>query len=206
MFAPSAISTRGPGNCKPWVSLLRVSRFGFDSRSRSARLQTLTVETLFLAALPLTDHQNERERRALYETLVSKDLCDSPGPVAGNRILGIAMELSKTISLFAHASRFVTLTFAAAMTLLPAFGAAFPNGEGVDRRCVLQRTATAREENIVVLYRGAAQQQPHVSRASYRDGRRLSSSPAFSGWPPPHTSADERGGRPAPRVAEESDW
>jgi hypothetical protein len=98
-----------------------------------------------------------KERETFCETLASKDLCDSFGPVAGNRILGIAMELSKTISLFAHASRFVTLTFAAAMTLLPVPALPSQNGEGVDRRCVLQRTTTAREENIVVLYRGAAQ-------------------------------------------------
>src|SRR5260370_20425190 len=91
--------------------------FGFDSRSRSARLQTLTGETLFLAALPLTDHQKETERRTLYEILVSKDLCDRPDPVADNRILGIAMELSRTISLLVQVRRFVTLTFAAGMTL-----------------------------------------------------------------------------------------
>ena len=82
-------------------------------RSWPACLQTLTVETLFLAALPLADRQNERERRTLYETLAAKDLCDLLGPVASNRILGIAMELSKTTSLFPHVSRFIMLTVAA---------------------------------------------------------------------------------------------
>ena len=86
-------------------------------RSWPAYPQTLTVETLFLAALPLTDHQNERERRTFYETPVSKDLCDRLGAVPGNRILGIAMELSKTTSLFPHVSRLITLALAAAMAL-----------------------------------------------------------------------------------------
>ena len=86
-------------------------------RSWPAHLQTLTVETLFLAALPLTDHQNEPERRTSYEALAAKDLCDRPDPVASNRILGIAMELSKTTSFFPHVSRFIRITFAAAMPL-----------------------------------------------------------------------------------------
>jgi hypothetical protein len=34
---------------------------------------------------------------------------------------------------------------------------AFPNGKGVDRRYVLQRIATARKENVVVLCREAQQ-------------------------------------------------
>jgi len=91
-----------------------------------ASLQTLTVETLFLAALPLTDHQNERERRTLYETLASKDLCDRLGPVASNRILGIAMELSRTISSFPHVSRFLMLTLAAAFALPPSLPSQTP--------------------------------------------------------------------------------
>jgi hypothetical protein len=52
-------------------------------------LQKLTAETLFLAALPLTGHQNETERRSLYEILVSKNLRDSPGPVTDVGTLGI---------------------------------------------------------------------------------------------------------------------
>jgi len=44
---------------------------------------------------------------------LQKDLCDRPCPVASNRILGIAMELSRTISSFPHVSRFLMLTLAA---------------------------------------------------------------------------------------------
>ena len=54
-----------------------------------AHLQTLTGETLFLAALPATVHQNELERRTLREILDSKDLCDCPVPVTDVGILGI---------------------------------------------------------------------------------------------------------------------
>ena len=95
-------------------------------RSSPACLQTLTVETLFLAALPLTDHQNEPERRTFYEAPAAKDLCDRLDPVASNRILGIAMKLSRTISLFPHISRFITFTFAAAMALPPSLPSQTP--------------------------------------------------------------------------------
>jgi hypothetical protein len=54
-----------------------------------ARLQTLTGEIPFLAALRVRVHQNHRERRILYEILGSKDLRDSPVPVTDVRILGI---------------------------------------------------------------------------------------------------------------------
>jgi hypothetical protein len=56
---------------------------------RTLILQTLTRETLFLAALPVPVHQNDSERRTPYETLGSKDLCDSPGPAADIGVLGI---------------------------------------------------------------------------------------------------------------------
>lgn len=52
-------------------------------------LQTLTGEKLFLAALPFKGHQNETERRASYEILVSKDVCDSPDSPAYARALEI---------------------------------------------------------------------------------------------------------------------
>jgi hypothetical protein len=58
-------------------------------RGSPAPLQTLTGETLFLAAQPATVHQNEIERRTLYEILDSKDLCDSPVRFADVGILGI---------------------------------------------------------------------------------------------------------------------
>ena len=52
-------------------------------------LQTLTGEILFLAAPPLKGHQNETERRAPYEILVAKDVCDNPDPPTYVRTLGI---------------------------------------------------------------------------------------------------------------------
>ena len=52
-------------------------------------LQILTGEILFLAALPVTVHQNETERRTLREILDSEDLCDSSVPVTDVGILGI---------------------------------------------------------------------------------------------------------------------
>jgi hypothetical protein len=58
-------------------------------RYRSAHVQTLTGETLFLTALHVTVRQNQKERRTLDEILDSKDLCDSPAPVTDVRVLGI---------------------------------------------------------------------------------------------------------------------
>ena len=55
----------------------------------SARQQTLTGETLFLAAPPVTVRQNQKERRTLYEILDSKDLCDGSVFITDVRILGI---------------------------------------------------------------------------------------------------------------------
>jgi hypothetical protein len=54
-----------------------------------AHLQTLTGETLFLAALLVAVRQNQKVRRPLGEILDSKDLCDSPVPVTDVRVLGI---------------------------------------------------------------------------------------------------------------------
>jgi hypothetical protein len=56
---------------------------------RAAHLQTLTGETLFLAALHVTARQNQKEERTLDEILDSKDLCDSSVLVANAGILGI---------------------------------------------------------------------------------------------------------------------
>jgi hypothetical protein len=54
-----------------------------------ARLQTLTGETLFLAALHFTVRQNPKERRTFDEILDSKDLCDSFVAVTNVGVLGI---------------------------------------------------------------------------------------------------------------------
>jgi hypothetical protein len=56
---------------------------------RPAHLQTLTGETLFLAALHVTVRQNQKEERTLDEILDSKDLCDSSVLLANAGILGI---------------------------------------------------------------------------------------------------------------------
>ena len=53
------------------------------------RLQILTGEILLLAALPVTVHQNETERKTLHEILDSEDLYDSSVPVTDVGILGI---------------------------------------------------------------------------------------------------------------------
>jgi hypothetical protein len=52
-----------------------------------ARLQILTGETLFLAALHVTVRQNPKERRTFDEVLDSKDLCDSTVPVTNVGVL-----------------------------------------------------------------------------------------------------------------------
>jgi hypothetical protein len=56
---------------------------------QTCRLQILTEETLFLAALHITVRQNQKVRIFLDEVLDSKDLCDSPAPVTNVGILGI---------------------------------------------------------------------------------------------------------------------
>ena len=60
------------------------------------------------------------------------------------------MELSRTITLLAHASRVVALTFAAAIAL-PAMVSSQTAKELIGDAS--QRTATARKQNIVVLCR-----------------------------------------------------
>ena len=54
--------------------------------------------------------------------------------LTGNRILGIAMELSRTISVFPHVSRFVTLTVAAVMALPPPLPSQTPK-ELIEEAC-----------------------------------------------------------------------
>jgi hypothetical protein len=103
----------------------------------------------------------KRERRTLYETLASKDLCDSLGPVASNRILGIAMELSRTISLFPHVSRFIMLTVVAAVALPPSLPSQTPK-ELIGEACYNE--LQHRERKTLWSYTAERHNHDHVFR------------------------------------------